>query len=518
MSVDARANSLTRFTERCRDLLRPRMDVSVLDRVDMADPAAHDNADATAILICHGMGQQVRWQTLAELVDTLRSTGSVKTVGTRLTRFQDKDGDLILGRVDLVVDGPHGHRDVHLYESYWAPVTEGGVRLRDVVGFLQDAGIRGIVHAFRPFVRFMFGAPREFRSTPFVALPLAIVLAVFIALLSLNAAIAVVTAQGMLTPQNVGARSSATVYVAAVEFAAVVYLLITWAVRAYRTWRRRTEPTYSVGGFVRSALQILLGLVGVVAVAAGIVVPLDLAQGGPAWMRLQVELPLAATIVVWTIAAWLAARTRSVLVQYVGDVVAYVAAFRVSRYDVIRDRIQAIGRRILCALYRQGGYGSYVIAGHSLGSVVAYDALNAAIAEDRWNPNLKMDVVGRTRAFITFGSPLDKIAFIFRTQSHDGDVREALASQVQPLIDLDERPTWINIFSRQDPISGDLDFFDHPTDPARQVKNIEDHQADLPLQAHTQYWGNRLLADVILAQIPAGAAAFRWHDAAARSA
>ena len=96
-------------------------------------------------------------------------------------------------------------------------------------------------------------------------------------------------------------------------------------------------------------------------------------------------------------------------------------------------------------------YGDDVIAGHSLGAVVAYDALNAAIAKERWHPKGQMRVVERTRAFITFGSPLDKIAFIFRTQSKDGDVREALASQVQPLIDEPARPRWINIFSSQRP-------------------------------------------------------------------
>jgi hypothetical protein len=130
--------------------------------------------------------------------------------------------------------------------------------------------------------------------------------------------------------------------------------------------------------------------------------------------------------------------------------------------------------------------------------VIAYDALNAAIANDRWEPALQMRVVERTRAFITFGSPLDKIAYIFRTQSRDGDVREALASQVQPLIDEPRRPRWINIFSPQDPISGSLDFFDHPSDPALRVENLVDRQADLPLWAHTQYWTNHTLADALL--------------------
>jgi hypothetical protein len=509
MPAQAPTNRLARLTQQCLDLLRPRMDVTTLGRVDMTDPASRDSAGRTAILICHGMGQQVRWQTLGELVDALRASGSVETVGTRLARFEDTHGEFVLGRVDLTIHGPGGeHREVHLYESYWAPITEGGVRLRDVVAFLKDAGFRGMRHALKPFVRFMFGQPREFQKrAPWVALPLGAVLAVFFALLSLNASIAAVTAQGVLSPRAMNARSSATLYVLAIEASALIYLLVTVLVSLWRDWRRRATPEYYIHRRTRRMLKVLLGIVGVVTIVAGVVVPLDLAQMGPGWLRLTVELPWPVTAAVWAGAAWLAARTRRLLVQYVGDVVAYVSGFQVSRYDEIRNKIQDSGKRILCALYRDGGYGHYIVVGHSLGSVVAYDALNDAIAEDRWHPQRKMRVVERTRAFITFGSPLDKIAFIFRTQSRDGDVREALASQVQPLIDEPARPVWINIYSRQDPISASLEFYDHPNQAGLKVRNVEDHQADLPLLAHTQYWRNRLLADVILAQIPAPAAA-----------
>jgi hypothetical protein len=38
-------------------------------------------------------------------------------------------------------------RDVHIYEVYWAPFTEGAVTLRDVIQFLLSAGINGIKNA-----------------------------------------------------------------------------------------------------------------------------------------------------------------------------------------------------------------------------------------------------------------------------------------------------------------------------------------------------------------------------------
>lgn len=52
------------------------------------------------------------------------------------------------------------------------------------------------------------------------------------------------------------------------------------------------------------------------------------------------------------------------------------------RFDEIRDKIQAVTRRVCCGVYQSGGYGAHVVVGNSLGSVVAYEALNAANLED----------------------------------------------------------------------------------------------------------------------------------------
>ena len=493
---------LDRFKEKCAEFLGiSTVDVAALDPVDMTRLHAGENADKTAVVICHGMGQQVRWQTLADLIDAFRQRSGITVLGTRLARFLDDDHkELILGRVEVAVKDAQGQlRELHLYEAYWAPLTEGRVQIRDVVGFLWDAGFRGIRHTFTPFVRYMFKQARTFPSTPFVAIPLACALAIFAALVSLNAAIATVTTAGVLKwSQSADARSMVTLYVGAVEVMALAYLLVTFGVAAYRTRRRRADSTYHVSPLIQSLLFLLLSVLGLVTIVAGVLVWWPAARDAIG----VIQLPQVVTIVVWGFAIWLAARTRGVLVQYVGDVVVYVSAFQVSRFEEIRDKIQGTGRRVLCTLYASGGYGSHLVVGHSLGSVVAYDALNAAIARDRWQPKSKMHVVERTRAFITFGSPLDKIAFIFRSQSRDGSVREALSSQAQPLIDNPSRPPWINIYSPQDPISGSLDFFDDPSNPRLNVTNIRDHQADLPLWAHTQYWGNDVLVREILGALP----------------
>src|SRR5262249_10944791 len=154
---------------------------------------------------------------------------------------------------------------------------------------------------------------------------------------------------------------------------------------------------------------------------------------------------------------------RYVLVEYVGDVAIYVSSYKVSRFEEVRTQIQEIAFSVLRQVYssRVGGedgadaYSEVVLVGHSLGSVIAYDALNAAICWDSVEKSGRMNVVRRTRRLITFGSPLDKTAFLFRTQvSGPRFLRESLAAQKQPLI-LDYlrfRPSetfrWINIYSR----------------------------------------------------------------------
>jgi len=133
-----------------------------------------------------------------------------------------------------------------------------------------------------------------------------------------------------------------------------------------------------------------------------------------------------------------------------------------------------------------------------------YDALNAVIMDDQL-PGKEDDeaskngpgVVARTKLLLTFGSPLDKIAFIFGAQLADAKTRDALAASFQPLIlDYDKfrNIPWVNIWSPADIISGHLDFFDDPRQAGnRKVENVIDEQATTPLMAHVEYWKNDLL-------------------------
>ncbi len=138
--------------------------------------------------------------------------------------------------------------------------------------------------------------------------------------------------------------------------------------------------------------------------------------------------------------------------------------------------------------------------GHSLGSLIAYDALNALLVKDALEEG-SLAVAGRTRMFLTLGSPLDKTAFIYRAQRlRPTGAREALAAARQPMIlDYRWRPVrWVNIHSPNDWIGGSLDYYDDRDQESYRsqwVENVEDPEASTPLAAHIEYWRGRVLSE-----------------------
>ena len=63
------------------------------------------NSERTAVVVCHGMGQQVKWQTLGQLVSSLGRTGAIEdpeNVGVRQVRFKERNDEFFLGRAEVV--------------------------------------------------------------------------------------------------------------------------------------------------------------------------------------------------------------------------------------------------------------------------------------------------------------------------------------------------------------------------------------------------------------------------------
>jgi hypothetical protein len=201
---------------------------------------------------------------------------------------------------------------------------------------------------------------------------------------------------------------------------------------------------------------------------------------------------------------------RRFLVEYVGDVAAYISPHKLDRFAKIRTDIQGEALAALSHIYQQD-YQSIILVGHSLGSVVAYDTLNTLLAEAELDKS-KKDYVQRTKLLLTFGSPLDKTAFIFATRG-DGysEARGRLAEARQPLIkDFTYRQIpWVNLYGHRDIISGDLNFYDLPKDQTRQpkhsrIKNKTDKDALIPVAAHGEYWENKELFRILVRKIFSG--------------
>lgn len=127
------------------------------------------------MIVCHGMGQQVPFETLNGVADVLRDADPDRRlrVNKRTARFATL-GEVALPRVELCMEKVElcmekvgiPSPDVHLYEVYWAPLTEGQITLKETVSFLWDAGVRGLTHFLAPgrFDRWLFGELRDLRD------------------------------------------------------------------------------------------------------------------------------------------------------------------------------------------------------------------------------------------------------------------------------------------------------------------------------------------------------------------
>lgn len=432
----------------------------------------HPQVKTVAVMVTHGMGQQVPFETCASIAECfVRGDRKLKPGhAPQANRVQlAPDADL-LARMELVYEAEAGlpETHVHIYEGYWAPLTEGKISLTKTLLFLLDAGWNGIktcitrspvdtgeTGARGTFTRWVFGKLRAYAVKPHT-----FILLVWILAFLLFGIVAGYFCENALT----------------------------------NTWKA-LPGDWTMQSFLALVRNFITHL-------------------GPNLVR------IAGLVFVGLYVYW----TRYFVVEFVGDVAIYVSSYKVSAFQEIRDAIQktvlTVGKQIVAATDPNDAtkvlYDSFVFVGHSLGSVVTYDLVNALLVWDATACNGRYTFQQRIRTLITFGSPLDKTAFLFRTQiSPEHHYRETLAALMQPLIlqyDFRTFP-WINIHSHLDPVSGELDYYDWPlvtpTDIANGpitagryfVQNLIDPQARRPILAHTDYWNHTILTDQLLVAI-----------------
>jgi hypothetical protein len=494
-------------------------------------PAAAAARRHVALVVCHGMGQQVPFETIDALARMLRRAHLALAGNARAPDVTARVVDLGIGkpvgRAELTLSDAHGGEvRVHVYEAYWAPLTAGKVSLRQVIAFLLDAGLGGLAAARHTFLRWMFGGWQEFARSYRAFAELAVAILFVLSLVLANATIVTVAASRGIGHAAAQWPSAKLVGAITADF---VLVLASWGLAALALgfayachqsidenrvgWDRDAWPVRTL--VLATNVCVWLAIVGTIVIAG--LLGLDLyrdAVGAPlAWEGLCARggaicaltaLPGPALLAVWALVLLASARIRTFLVEFPGDVVAYVNAHAVSEFSELRAAIQRVAHDIAAAVYALRSddgsgamYSRVVLAGHSLGSVVAYDTLNRLLLEEAWHPG--SEVRARTSALITFGSPLDKTAFVFRSQKpFAAEVREALAAGLQPLIaDSLYRGTltWRNFWSRADWLSGSLAYYDpNPPVAAWQVQNVRDDYASIPLLAHVMYWRSPQLA------------------------
>lgn len=193
-------------------------------------------------------------------------------------------------------------------------------------------------------------------------------------------------------------------------------------------------------------------------------------------------------------------KAKKLFIDYMGDVAIYTTTDVKSKHYYIRKEILDGAVKEVKVLIDDPRYEKIIIAGHSLGSVIAFDTLNRVTHAVNMGPE-EWCSAEKIRGLITFGSPLDKIAFFFREHTTEKEYirRQILAhfhcfksrelnlekedvkidNPFMPL--LDNKITWVNFWDEKDPVSGQLDFY--TVDENIQLKMGKKYGV-----AHMAYW------------------------------
>lgn len=98
------------------------------------------------------MGKQVRFEPIQDTIGLLARAATLEQPTAHIITTEPH-----CYRAETVIDG----HDIHIYEAYWAPLTEGLVRLSDCFLFLIGAGWAGFQGSFSRFYRWMFGGIQD---------------------------------------------------------------------------------------------------------------------------------------------------------------------------------------------------------------------------------------------------------------------------------------------------------------------------------------------------------------------
>src|SRR5689334_19089920 len=232
----------------------------------------------TAVLAVHGMGQQLQFDMLETVAAGLR-TAAMRAGDevSELVAGSATAGDERLQRLEIDITAGGERHAVHVYETYWAPITEGQVTIRDVLTFLFRAGFDGLWHAwFGGFRRYIGGTLVQFPSPIRTPLYLLTALFVTVSLLVINAGVGTAVLLAVLRGVGVGRvgwsryfQRDLTSILNVFAIATLVFAAILFAATVIRD--RAADRASPAENAATPALSVFAGRVSVVAFFAVIV-------------------------------------------------------------------------------------------------------------------------------------------------------------------------------------------------------------------------------------------------------
>lgn len=256
-------------------------------------------------------------------------------------------------------------------------------------------------------------------------------------------------------------------------------------------------------------------------------------------------LTLLVSVVMFAAGVW--PRSRKFLVDYVNDARLYLEP----KGDFEHEMVQLIDRRVGRLFLKTIGlnwefeeltnYRSLVANGqphhfdqvvwlaHSLGTIISFNVIGDILtkcierrkqfAQGRKDidhcstepgncPSEVLRIENSLRRFVTIGSPIDKVCFLYKTRSNDTGGNSVLRSWPNEYLpgnalDLLKTSTttsqsdtswWVNVFYGSDPISGPLDSVEKFLGVSKGqtlITNISPFGLRVPLHSHVAYWRDK---------------------------
>jgi hypothetical protein len=255
-----------------------------------------------AVLVCHGMGQQVRFETISSVAEAIlleARADDAETMPVEVHLCEANDDFLARAEVKWTKDGtPH---EVHVYEAYWAPLTEGKVTYWDTVKFLCRAAWGGVQYS-RPFwpvsfERWMFGGRKKLPVSRIAWIGLLIVLTFLL-----------------------------------LQVGVIAYVSLTLA-QQWRAAVTQPFPIASVGAWAKWLAALVPGM-----------------ERSTDWLSAFLQ------FLVWAFLLAEVLFVRYFIVEFVGDVAAYISPYpyKESKFDELRRQIRKIGLNVGKVIY---GFG-----------------------------------------------------------------------------------------------------------------------------------------------------------------